>query len=292
MSYVLALFPFDKYISVCLIRSLMWMGAAFVIYSPVQGGDSQRCPQGRPQTPGRAGALLQGGEMKPLPGELRYGLTACCCKICTHHHSHLRTPSSPPTHSLLYRAPWTFSNETETLQISNQPTLDRQEKVLSNPRSVPEVNSLEGDVPLLSATFFVFVKDPISLVSPAIFCYNVINVLLTGPGKKKKKRYIKVHLKKRYIKTGPGRMELESCIWEYHGKNMAWGADSYNIKHTGPTKHPENSSSSRRQNRGGTTKAISKTCTFDPIKSSRKKNFLSCEELLINKNKLMKRKEA
>lgn len=55
------------------------------------------------------------------------------------------------------------------LKHSNQPTLDRQEKVHSDPRSAPEVNSLEGDVPLLSATFFVFVKDPIFLVSPAIF---------------------------------------------------------------------------------------------------------------------------
>lgn len=62
---MLALFSFDKYISVCwsLMRSLMWMGAAFLLYSPVQGGDSPRCPQGRPQTPGRAVVLLQ-GEMK------------------------------------------------------------------------------------------------------------------------------------------------------------------------------------------------------------------------------------
>lgn len=151
------------------------MGEAFLIYSPVQGRGSPRCPQGRPQTPGRAVVLLQ-GEMKTLLGELGYGLTVCCCKICTHHHSNPRTRSSPPTHSLFYRAPWPFSNETETLQISNQPTLDRQEKVLSNPRSALEVNSLEGDVPLLSATFFVFVKEPIFFVSPAIFWYNVINV--------------------------------------------------------------------------------------------------------------------
>lgn len=56
-------------------------------------------------------------------------------------------------------------------------TLDRHEKVLSNPRSAPEVNNLEGDAPL-SSPFFAFVKGAVFLISTEIFWHNVANVLL------------------------------------------------------------------------------------------------------------------
>lgn len=180
-------------------------------------------------------------------------LSVCCCKICTRHHSNPRTRLSPPTHSLLYRAPWPFSNETETLQISNQPTLDRQEKVLSNPRSAPEVNSLEGDVPLSSATLFVFVKDPIFLVSPAIFWYNVINVLLhrkywSGPDESRV-MYLGITWEKQGMRSRQEATTLSTWVHQNILRILSAAVDKIEAEQQ------------------------SKICTFDPIKPSRKKYF-------------------